>query len=223
MKLVAVVLIGIVLLNLWYQSQLRVKITKITTKEQLAETNSILNILDLPIVTNSLDFYPTPKAETPNSTLEATQKKSSLKEEADFKSTTLKEVADIVLNQATLKAKLKKVNLISFWATWCPTCKTEFPEIKDLQDKWQKNDFQVLSINCDTEDMKTEALNMFKSFNLNFPLFFADEQEASNQFQLEVLPSHLLVNEDGEILLRFEGATQWTSKKIQTLIEEHLK
>lgn len=164
MKLSAVLLIGLVLLNLWYQSQLRVKITKITTKDELFE-----------------DIGPTP-----------------------------------------FSPHFKKINLISFWATWCTSCKTEFPEMEKFYKKWKDKGFQILSVNCDQESDSTKATEMFKSFNLSFPLFFDPENIYVKQFELEVLPSHLLVDENGKVILKMEGATQWQSSQIQALITEHL-
>ncbi len=163
MKLVAILLIGIVVLNLWYQSQLRVKITKITTKDELIE-----------------NIGPTP-----------------------------------------FEPHLKKVNLISFWATWCTSCKTEFPEIQKLHQKWKDKGFEVISVNCDQEEDSTKATEMYKGYGLKFPLFFDPENIFVEKFELEVLPSHLLVDAQGNILLKMEGATQWQSSKIQSLIQEH--
>lgn len=192
MKLSAVLLIGIVLANLWLQSQLRVKITKITTKEQLFDNTEASN-LNIPEVQNTaLSYY--------HSTPQAPEN----------------------IGVMPLTAQLKKVNLISFWATWCTTCKTEFPQIQKLYEQWQDQGFQVLSVNCDQGPSTEEPLNMFKSFNLSFPVFFDSENLLVRLLQLEVLPTHLLVSETGEILLKMEGATQWKSSQIQNLIQEHL-
>jgi len=33
----------------------------------------------------------------------------------------------------------KKVQLVEFWATWCPTCKASVPKLSELQDKYKDN------------------------------------------------------------------------------------
>lgn len=190
MKLAAVLLIGIVVLNLWYQSKLRVRVTKITTKEELkGEPGQFINLNSSPKLVGPFEFYQ--------------------KNAPDHKT-------------GNPIKHLKKVNLISLWASWCTSCKDEFPQMQNLFTNWQDQGFQILSINTDAEDKIPLAVDMYKSFNLEFPLFLDPKKQFINELEVRVLPTHFLVSESGEILLRMEGATQWQSSHIQDLIKEHL-
>lgn len=194
MKLFAILLIGIVLINLWYQSQMRVKVTKILTPQELKTNTKVpLNLHQAPVTAQALQAYfrPTPsEAKT--------------------------------LASAQLKDHLKKITLISLWASWCSTCKEEFPEIERLYQDWQELGFGVISINSDSAKDTQKALDFFKNLDLNFPLFLDPNNEFIEQFSVQVLPTHFLVTETGEVLIMLEGATQWQSQKIKNLIKPHL-
>lgn len=190
MKFAAVILIGIVLLNLWYQSKLRVKVTKITTKEELkGHPGQFVNLNSSPKLMGPFKAYQ--------------------KDLPEYK------------NGNPLK-HLKKVTLISLWASWCNSCKDEFPEMQKLFGLWQNQGFQILSLNVDEANKMPLALDMFKSFDLSFPLFFDPQKQYISELGVEVLPTHFLVSESGEILMRMEGATQWQSPEIKKLIQDFL-
>lgn len=61
--------------------------------------------------------------------------------------------------------KGKKV-LLNFWATWCPPCKKEMPDMENLYVEHENQDFVVLGVNM-THSEKEKKMSQFSSKNIN--------------------------------------------------------
>ena len=113
---------------------------------------------------------------------------------------------DILGHQQALKQWQGKTLLINFWATWCPPCREEMPELSNIQDKFHHQDFMVLGIS--TDDMeKTKAF--IKSYPVSYPILVGDidgmdlSQALGNN--RDILPYSVLINRDGTIVKIFQG------------------
>lgn len=149
-----------------------------------------------------------------NQTLQQSLNEGPLGDSA-FKSFSLLEAENL-----HIKNQFKKVNLVSLWATWCPSCKTELPQMDLLFKKWKKNNFQIISINLDLPKEEEQVKNFWKKNKISFPVFFDPQKIWAKSLKAEVLPSHFLINEKGQILLRIDGKTNWNDTNVQSLITD---
>lgn len=99
-----------------------------------------------------------------------------------------------------------KIVLLNFFATWCPPCKAEIPNLIQLQNDY-KNDFVIVSILL--EDMKThEELQKFiTTFNINYPITNASENFdlAKSLGGIKSIPTMFLVDKDGNVFQKYVG------------------
>ena len=56
---------------------------------------------------------------------------------------------DVQAKQQPLKQWQGKVAIINFWATWCPPCREEMPELSDLYEKYKDKGVMVIGISTD--------------------------------------------------------------------------
>lgn len=105
-----------------------------------------------------------------------------------------------------LKDYPNKIVLLNFFATWCPPCKAEIPNLIQLQNDY-KNDFVIVSILL--EDMKThEELQKFiTTFNINYPITNASENFdlAKSLGGIKSIPTMFLVDKDGNVFQKYVG------------------
>lgn len=133
--------------------------------------------------------------------------KSDRKIEFQLK-TTNNTVVDIKLenDKIILKDYPNKIVLLNFFATWCPPCKAEIPNLIQLQNDY-KNDFVIVSILL--EDMKThEELQKFiTTFNINYPITNASENFdlAKSLGGIKSIPTMFLVDKDGNVFQKYVG------------------
>lgn len=100
----------------------------------------------------------------------------------------------------------KKV-MINFWATWCPPCKEEMPDMEELHKK-TSDDVVILAVNIDPEnDVKGFASDM----GVTFPILMdkkSDKQPklVNEIYQLISIPSTFFLDEEGIIRYKYVGA-----------------
>ena len=132
-----------------------------------------------------------------------TEKNSELKKAPDFT------VYDVDGNEVKLSQyKGKKPVVINFWASWCPPCKEEMPYFKEANDKYSKDDVEILMVNL-TDGMretKQKAIDYMKQKNYNMKLVFDLESDAAIKYQLDVIPRTLFIDINGNIVKDNVGA-----------------
>lgn len=111
--------------------------------------------------------------------------------------------------------ELKAATLVHFWASWCPPCVTEMPEILALAREATNDRFQVVFVAVGDEP---KAARRF----LGEPgraLYFDPNWEVANRFGTEKLPeTHLVVG--GEIVESFIGATRWSDPAVRAKLQK---
>jgi peroxiredoxin len=91
-----------------------------------------------------------------------------------------------------------KVVLINFWATWCPPCRAEMPDLVRLQRKHGKQGLQIIGITYPPEK-KTRVREFARSLKVNYPIILGT-RETKARFSLEeTLPLTVVINRDGKV------------------------
>ncbi len=104
--------------------------------------------------------------------------------------------------------------LVNFWATWCPPCKKEIPDLISLQ-KTHK-DLAVIGIAVDYEYGKAVA-EFVKKEGINYPVVLGNDAVFAEIGEMEVLPTSYLYSPTGEKVAYQEGAL--TKESIENYIK----
>jgi peroxiredoxin len=91
-----------------------------------------------------------------------------------------------------------KVVLINFWATWCPPCRAEMPDLVRLQREHRKRGLQIIGITYEPES-KTAVRRFARSLKVNYPIVLGSPQIKSRFSSEETLPLTVVINRDGKI------------------------
>tara|TARA_B100000795_G_C22596045_1_gene359334 strand:- start:184 stop:744 length:561 start_codon:yes stop_codon:yes gene_type:complete len=126
-------------------------------------------------------------------------------------------LSDLNSNNVDLSESKGKVILINFWATWCPPCVAEMPELQELYDQYKgKVDFYFV-----TND-NPKKINLFLN-NKEYDLpVFRPLEESPNVLASKSLPTTYLISKKGEIIMRKVGAANWNSDKVHQTIDDLL-
>jgi peroxiredoxin len=116
----------------------------------------------------------------------------------------------------SLSALRGQVVLLNFWATWCPPCKAEMPDLNALQrDYGAKKRFTVVGI---ASEESPGAVAAFASqLDISFPLLLDTRGQVANDYKIRTLPSSVIVDRDGRI------RDMWTGPLIREAVLARLE
>lgn len=92
-----------------------------------------------------------------------------------------------------------KVVLLNFWATWCPPCKAEMPDLDALHQEYgMAHDFTVIGVNMEEDAAKVQAF--VAAYHVTFPLLLDSDGRVSNDlFAIRSLPTSMIIDRDGRL------------------------
>lgn len=97
-----------------------------------------------------------------------------------------------------------KILLINFFATWCPPCRMEIPELINLQTKYNKQDFTVLGFSVDQGGRKN-VKKFLNKLNINYPVLMADDKTTDAFGGVAGIPFSFLIDRSGYIVKSYPG------------------
>lgn len=104
-----------------------------------------------------------------------------------------------------------KIVIVSFWATWCQPCVTEFPSLVDLAKRFP-DDILLIAISNDTK--RDDVINFISAFQGNLPnikVVMDEKREVTSQFQVGKLPESFVFNKTGKLVKKIVGIQTWNT------------
>jgi peroxiredoxin len=110
--------------------------------------------------------------------------------------------------------------LVNYWATWCPPCREELPELEVFYNN-HKDDGAVV-IGVAMESIKQERLQKFVDQQfLSFPILMAEPAARTELGGVPGLPTSFLIDPSGEVVARQVGPV--TAEDVEQFIEKYKK
>jgi peroxiredoxin len=130
-------------------------------------------------------------------------------ERADF---TLK---DLTGKSWTLQAQRGKVVVVNFWATWCPPCRKELPDLEALHKRFAAKGLVILGIT----DEKADVVKPFVARQgMTYPVLLDPDRKAGKRFRVEGIPRTLIYGRTGK--LAAQAVDMRTMKQFLTLLSK---
>lgn len=105
-----------------------------------------------------------------------------------------------------------KVLFINFWATWCPPCLKELPDMEKLNNQLKDSPFLMLVINSGERE---EIVKKFvKKHAYQFQIALDENRLHSTGFGIQGLPTTLLVDRKGILLAQAVGPRDWSNPEM---------
>lgn len=107
---------------------------------------------------------------------------------------TLKDLSGKTWTFAELRGK---VVLVNFWATWCPPCRKEIPDLETLYGRFGSKGLVVLGIS-DEEAAKVEPF--IREHKVSFPVLLDPGRKVNEIFVVEGIPKSFVYDREGKLV-----------------------
>lgn len=98
----------------------------------------------------------------------------------------------------TLKDLQGKVVLVNFWATWCPPCQKEMPDLEALYNQYKDKGFVILAISEDEETPKVAPF--IAERKITYPILLDPGSKVNNLFQIQGIPKSFVYDREGNLV-----------------------
>jgi cytochrome c biogenesis protein CcmG, thiol:disulfide interchange protein DsbE len=128
-------------------------------------------------------------------------------------------LTDLNGNPVSLNDYLGKVVLVNNWATWCPPCKAEMPELQAYYQAHGTQAFVIVAI--ESGEPAVTVSSFVTQLGMTFPVWLDLKGAAVEVFKNMNLPSSYLVDQSGMLRMSWTGAVnQPTLEKYVTPLLE---
>lgn len=121
---------------------------------------------------------------------------------------------DLDGNEVALSDHQGEVVLINFWATWCPPCRVEMPDMEAVYREHKDDGFEILGVDQREPKELVEDFVTERGFSW---IFLLDEDfDVSRDYAATSIPRSILVDRDGTV------AHIWTGTLTRSQLEQQL-
>jgi peroxiredoxin len=120
-----------------------------------------------------------------------TEADDALRDRANFTLT------DLYGKQWTLKDLRGKVVLVNFWATWCPPCRKEMPDLETLYNRFKGRGLVILAI---SDEEASKVGPFITERDITYPVLLDRGRRVNTLFQIDGIPKSFVYNRSGNLV-----------------------
>jgi thiol-disulfide isomerase/thioredoxin len=113
-------------------------------------------------------------------------------------------LTDINGNKMNLNSYRGKWVVVNYWATWCPPCIVEMPELQSFHDDHAGKDALVIGINTELIG-KQQLKDFLEDYFITYPVVISGPTQKSELGLIPGLPTTFMVTPEGEVVARQVG------------------
>ncbi|MBU5266371.1 TlpA disulfide reductase family protein [Virgibacillus proomii] len=106
----------------------------------------------------------------------------------------------------------KKV-ILNFWATWCPPCREEMPEMEKFYND-VKSDVEIVAVNLTNSEKNEEDVKEYMDkYGYTYPIPLDVKGKVRNTYQVIAVPTTYFIDEEGKIIKIHPGPMNYELMK----------
>jgi thiol-disulfide isomerase/thioredoxin len=107
-----------------------------------------------------------------------------------------------------------KVVLVNFWATWCPPCRAEIPDLIKLQEKYRD---KLVVIGVSEDEIPPEEVKAFATAQkMNYPVVMSTPEMSTIFKGVSALPTTFVIDREGRVQMRHVGMLDPGKTELET-------
>ncbi len=122
------------------------------------------------------------------------------------------------LEKISLSDYRGSVVFLNFWATWCPPCREEMPDIEKLNQRLKDTNLAILAISIDVTGSKAVRPYMEEK-GFTFPALLDPDRKVTRKYGVISLPTTFLIDCGGSLVAKAIGPRKWDDGNALKLIK----
>lgn len=114
-----------------------------------------------------------------------------------------------------------QVVMLNFWASWCGPCRQEMPLLDKLAARYEPAGFKLLGINVDAD--RKAADRILEEIPVDFTILFDPKSQVSESYKVDVMPTTILIDCDGNLNYLHRGYVAGDEKTYQSKVKSLLR
>ena len=106
-------------------------------------------------------------------------------------------LTDLNAKTWTLKQLHGRVVLVNFWATWCPPCRKEMPDLETLSHRFAGQGLVILAISDEDRD---KVAPFIANAKYSYPILLDPGRTVNERFRIQGIPKTLVYGRDGKLV-----------------------
>jgi cytochrome c-type biogenesis protein len=95
--------------------------------------------------------------------------------------------------------------LLNIWATWCPPCRKEMPDLQELHERYSPQGLRVVGISIDAAGADDMVRNFLTEYDVTYTILRDPGDRIASVFMTQGVPVTILIDSDGTVLWRRLG------------------
>ena len=112
--------------------------------------------------------------------------------------------------------------LLDFWATWCKPCLKAMPKLQSIHETYRDRGLTVIGVNEDGPRSQSKVKPFVRTRKLTFQMALDSDGRVMKRMRAVALPTTLLIDQQGEIVLRQSGYSKGGEQTLIDAIESIL-
>ena len=114
-----------------------------------------------------------------------------------------------------------KVVLLNFWATWCPPCRAEIPELLNWQREYGSKGLQIIGVTYPPTNRR-RVRSFLRAFKVTYPVLLGDKKTKALFDTGKTLPFSVVIDREGKVRENIEGIllSEEFDEKVKPLLEQ---
>jgi cytochrome c biogenesis protein CcmG/thiol:disulfide interchange protein DsbE len=129
-------------------------------------------------------------------------------------------LSDLDGNRVALSDFRGKPVIINFWATWCPPCRLEMPELQRAYEAYAEDDLVILAVN-EAEQSEVVSSFFYEQMGYTFTPLLDEEGQVAEAYGAIGLPASFFVDAAGEVTAVHRGLL--TQGQLEQYLEQTIR
>ncbi|OPX00430.1 MULTISPECIES: peroxiredoxin family protein [Geobacillus] len=96
--------------------------------------------------------------------------------------------------------------IVNMWATWCPPCRAEMPDMQKFYERYKDEGVEIVAVNLTQSERQPEHVGRFiQEYGITFTVLLDEKGEVYRQYQAQAIPTSYLIDSKGIIRKKMIG------------------